>query len=167
MTTLKTILVPVDFNEGSLAALRHARDLAALFDSSIHVLHVTSRPEVPAWAAELFGSHLRRLDQQQRPLALDKLATLIAGLHLDPIRTTGLVRTGCEEAVIAEYAAEIRADLIVMGVHGEQTAETSIVGHVVERVLGRVACPVLTVPDHSVVVARLGAHDRLEDAIAC
>jgi nucleotide-binding universal stress UspA family protein len=166
MTTVKTILVPVDFAEGSLAALQHARELAAMFNSNVHLLHVAPGFEMPDWANELFGSKARSMEARKRLEGLDKLATLIACHRFDPYTTTGLVRTGCAEQVIADYANEIRADLIVMGVHGDRTVATEAVGHVMERVLGRVECPVLAIPEHQ-LVARATANQDYEAAIAC
>src|SRR5262245_51100871 len=105
MLIANKILVPVDFSEGSMAALRHARDLATFFHSRLHLLHVAPGLDAPAWAAELFGSEVRSLHREQRLHALDQLAALIVEQRLDPFTTTGLVRTGRAEQVIADYAA--------------------------------------------------------------
>ena len=39
MTPLRTILVPIDFSPGSIAAAQRAHELAAIFDSHVHLLH--------------------------------------------------------------------------------------------------------------------------------
>ena len=165
LTNLRTILVPMDFYEGSLAALRHARELAAVFNGHIHLLHVSSSPDAPAWAKELFRDEWRPLVTQDRTRALDRLATLIVMERLDPRTTTGLVRTGYAEQAIAEYASQIDADLIVMGTRGEHPALS--VGHVAERVLGLVHCPVLMIPEEPGGVAASPRIDTLESAVAC
>ena len=167
MTNVRIILVPIDFSEGSLAAVRHARDLAEVFKCHIHLLHVSQATDAPRWAREVFGAQLRPLEEQDRLEALDRLATLIVVEGLDPMRTTGLVRTGCAEDVIAEYAGEVHADLIVMGLHGDRFIPDLRVGRVVERVLGDVHCPVLTVPDVHMPVARLYSGAADPDSIAC
>ena len=147
MTNVRTILVPVDFSSGSLAAVRHARELAEVFKSHIHLLHVAPGPDAPRWAVELFVAQLRSAQEELRLNALDQLATLIVSQRLDPFRTTGLVRTGRAEDVIAAYADEIHADLIIMGLHGDHLLPNLRVGQVVERVLGEVSCPVMTIPE--------------------
>jgi universal stress protein A len=167
MTKVRTILVPVDFSEGSLAAVRHARELADVFHSDIHLLHVTRGPDAPPWAMELFGSQLRPVEEQHRLAALDQLATLIVSQQLDPFRTTGLVRIGCAEDVIAAYAEEVHADLVVMGLHGDRFLPGLRVGQVVERVLGSVSCPVLTIPDERLPVARLQPPRFRRESVAC
>ena len=167
MTKVQTILVPIDFSEGSLAAVRHARELAEVFRSHVHLLHVASDPDAPRWALELFSTQLQPVNEQHRLAALDQLATVIVSLRLDPFRTTGLVRSGCAEDVIAQYADEINADLIVMGLHGEHVNPASRVGRVVERVLGQVRCPVLTVPEEHVPVLRLERQYDMRESLAC
>ena len=167
MTNVRTILVPVDFSEGSLAAVRHARELAALFHSHLHLLHVSRGPDAPRWARELFALQLGPVEEQHRLEALDQLATLIVSQHLDPFRTTGLVRIGCPEEVIADYADEIHADLIVMGLHGDHFIPQLRVGQVVERVLGNVRCPVLTIPEERMTIARHALPYRQHEPLAC
>jgi nucleotide-binding universal stress UspA family protein len=167
MTNVKTILVPVDFSEGSLAAVRHAQELAGVFQSHIHLLHVASGPDAPKWAVELFASQLRPMQEETRVRALDRLAMLIVAQQLDPFRTTGLVRSGCAEQVIADYADEIHADLIVMGLHGHHLIPHMRVGQVVERVLGRVRCPVLTIPEEGIPVVRLTVPETAAEPLAC
>ena len=167
MTNVRTILVPVDFSEGSFAAVRHARELAAVFQSHIHLLHVATGPDAPQWARELFASQLRPVAEQNRIQALDLLATLIVSQQLDPLRSTGLVRSGCAEQVIAEYADEIHADVIVMGLHGDHFIPHLRVGQVVERVLGTVRCPVLTIPEDRLPVARLELPSQTRESVAC
>lgn len=155
MTTVRTILVPVDFSEGSRTAVRHARDLAATFGSTVHLLHVSPRPVAPAWAVELFGTHLRSIQQEERLKAVDQLATLMVAERLDPLSTTGLVRSGPPDEVIADYADEVHADLIVMGVHGDHMMPQPTVGHVAGRVLACTRCPVLAIPVSSFELAHL------------
>jgi nucleotide-binding universal stress UspA family protein len=139
--TPRRILVPVDFSAGSYAAVEYAKRLAADGDARLHVLHITESTGTTAgWPREhVFGD--RRLG------AYHRLAALIAGLRLDPFRTTGLVRGGDAAEAIADYAHEMRADLIVMGIHGQQQATPDAPGRVIQRVLGRTDCPVVAVPE--------------------
>jgi nucleotide-binding universal stress UspA family protein len=167
MTNVRTILVPVDFSAGSIAAIRHAHDLALRFNSHLHLLHVTSVPDAPPWAIELFQEQLQPIAEQRRLDAMERLARLIVHLHLDPSRTTALVREGEAGAAIAWYADEIAADLIVMGVHGDRRTVQLPVGHVVEQVLGRVNCPVLAVPEDRSYVLRQKLSAATVERLAC
>lgn len=164
MTSVRTILVPVDFSPGSVAAARHAHELATTFRSFVHLLHVASAPDVPLCAVEPYWGELQALCEPKRMQALDRLATLIVRERFDPFTTTGLVRIGCPEYVISEYADQIHADLIVMGTHGDHSEP---VGRVVERVIGRVDCPVMAVPDKTPRMAHLQEMPAACDRVAC
>jgi universal stress protein A len=141
---LRRILVPVDFSPGSRGAVQYARGIAAQFGSYVHVLHAitpgTSRPCNPSLAP--LASRMR---------ALHHLSALMAAENLDPFHTTGVVRLGPADEVIARYADEIHADLIVMGLHGDHRSSDRGVGDIAARVLDRTECPVLAVPDQRVV----------------
>ena len=144
MTRLRTILVPIDFSPGSYAAAERARELAEVFNSHVHLLHVAPPPAVPLCTV---GPQWQEPQTLQKPIcheALDRLATLSVRLGFYPVRTTGVVRVGRPEVAIGEYAEQIQADLIVMGIHGNHTVP---VGDVIEHVLGRTRRAVLAVPD--------------------
>jgi nucleotide-binding universal stress UspA family protein len=48
--------------------------------------------------------------------------------------------------VILDYAAQIEADLVVIGTHGRTGFERLMLGSVTEKVVRKARCPVLTVP---------------------
>lgn len=143
--TLRRILVPVDFSAGSLAAVREAQQIARAASCELHLLHVTDvgrSIETTHAAASAAGT-------DRRLAAYHRLAAVIAGNDLDPFHTTGIVRRGVPEQMIAQYAGEIRADLIVMGIHGQDQMPPNSPGRVIEGVLGAAHCPVLAIPEHA------------------
>jgi nucleotide-binding universal stress UspA family protein len=164
VTSIRTILVPVDFSPGSMAAARHAHDLATTFHSRVCLLHVTVPTDVSPFATEPYRGKLRALVEPARLDALDQLATLIAEEQFEPFHTDGVVRTGCPEQVISEYAHQINADLIVMGTHGDHAQP---VGKVIERVIGRVDCPVMAIPNKETRVAYLRSMPGQRAQVAC
>jgi nucleotide-binding universal stress UspA family protein len=163
MATLRRILVPVDLTTGSLAALRHARGLATVFGSHIHLLHVAAGTAALAFVVEPFGREVGPA-ADARLEALDRLAALVVGERMDPFTTTGLVRTGCVEDVIAGYAEETHADLIVMGVHGDHRSPKSV-GRVIERVMAWVHRPVQAVPEDRAAIAVVPR--EMPEEVAC
>jgi nucleotide-binding universal stress UspA family protein len=136
--------VPIDFSPGSFAAAERARDLAAVFHSGVHLLHVAPPPNVPLCAVGPYWGELQALQEPVSRQALNRLATLSIALEFYPVQTTGVVRFGRADVVIGEYAEQIQADLIVMGIHGDHTVP---VGDVIEHVLGHTRRAVLAVPD--------------------
>ena len=56
-----------------------------------------------------------------------------------------VVREGYAATAIVEEAAEINADLIVIGTHGLSGIKHMLLGSIAERVVQKAPCPVLTV----------------------
>ena len=82
--------------------------------AQLHLLYVIPANGSITQSVQLSGSEVGLLGNVDRLMALHRLASLIVGLGLDPLKTTGVVRTGDVEAAVEQYAAEIRADKIVM-----------------------------------------------------
>lgn len=146
MTSVRNILALVDFSSNSLRALRHARDLARIFKGHLYILHVTPIAQAPSWALEIAGLELHRIAHDSRAHSQALLASLTAAESLDPSATTVMVLAGRPEQVIAAYASEIGAELIVMGLHGQDQTPPGFLGRVADRVLRHAPCPVLAVP---------------------
>jgi nucleotide-binding universal stress UspA family protein len=144
MSSPRRILVPIDFSETSLEALRYARTLAQAFDSRVHLLHVLPHPV--QWPTETEHRVLVELHQASRAEAELKLAALATEERLDPFATAIAAVTGDVDHAILSYAASARADLIVMGTHGHDAFADFLLRSVAERVVRQAPCPVLIVP---------------------
>ena len=151
MPTINHILVPVDFDQASDAAVAYARMLAIAFNASLTVVHVYD--DVFARAAlvpEVYGAVPPGLGEEA---LRDLHARLTALLH------PGVPRGGSVEVLygptakaIVEYAAQCGASLIVMGTHGRRGLAHAVLGSVAGQVLRTAPCPVLAVrqtPEHA------------------
>ncbi len=149
---LHTILVPMDFAPHSALALEYAIDLGQHFGSRIHLLLAYGKPIVPAspdevivpndfWGTDQEGARKRLAHELEKARA----AGLEGDLHLID---------GLPDEAIKETAAEIEADLIVMGTRGKAGLRRTLEGSVAERMVRFAPCPVLTVKtlqaDHTV-----------------
>ena len=141
---LKRILVPVDFNVPSRAALSMAKDLASALDASIDVLHVVDMPDGVSMASEgyvpLPDNYRQAVERQATDRLKDWLPTTSA-----PASASQHVAAGKPAVEIVRYAADQRADLIVMGTHGRSGVQHLFIGSVAESVVRTAHCPVLTV----------------------
>jgi nucleotide-binding universal stress UspA family protein len=144
MREVKKVLVPTDFSEPSAKALAYGKELARLFKSELHVLHVIeglvdSFP-VAGYVASLpeFSSGLERHAKRE-------LAELLSETERQELRAVLATRTGSPSKEIGRYAEEQAADLIVMGTHGRGMMAHLLLGSVAERVVRTAPCPVLTV----------------------
>jgi universal stress protein A len=132
----RSILVPLDFDDSSKAALELAKQLAATADATLHLLHVIAIVLAPGEPATIFVAR-----EDEVKAALEKIAKEQLGVVKHQIHT----RTGDTPRGIVQAAGELHTDLIVMPTHGRRGLPHFFLGSVAERVVREAPCPVLTV----------------------
>ena len=144
---IKKILVPVDFSDGSKAALELAATFAKTFGASVELFHVWAPPAMVPMPVVVFSS------SAEQPMSLEDMARSTAGMQMkelvEPMRQKGIevharVGTGSPAHEICELARLDHFDLIVMGTHGRGGFVHALLGSVAEKVVRRAQCPVLT-----------------------
>lgn len=135
------ILVPTDFSGPAREATEHALDLSRAFGASVDLLHVIQDPVV--YIPALGG-------YTPRPGDLEDFSETALAEWVHPEDADGLSIArhwvhGHPASAILEFAEEHGNDLIVMGTHGRGMIGHLLIGSVVERVVRRAGCPVLTV----------------------
>jgi universal stress protein A len=147
---LQNVCVPVDFSETSAAALKYGKALAEGFGAKLHLLHVLINwvppgdfPVSPDFYKDLEQSARKQLESQ---LTTDEVKKYQARLEL--------VNGNSEFIEIIRYAREQNIDLLVLGTHGRGPIAHMLMGSVVEKVVRKAPCPVLTVrhPEHEFVM---------------
>ena len=132
----KTVVVPVDFSMASADALKTALQLVAQ-PQNLHVIHVTEPPvafiDLGGWAAANTVSQLKPAGEELARFLCERGAAEV----------TQVVREGDPGLLIADYADECHADLIVMPSHGYHGVKRLLLGSVAERVLRHAKCPIL------------------------
>ncbi len=130
------ILVPIDFNAPSEAALAYARELADHFDAALHLMHVSENSFLRAVVAD------RRSTEEAAARWLQDRLT-------DAERRRGavaVVEQSDEPAnEILQYAKSAAISVIVMGTHGRTGLARVVAGSVAEAVVRASPCPVLIV----------------------
>jgi nucleotide-binding universal stress UspA family protein len=139
----RRILAPCDLSDASRPALERAVALAGWYHAELVVLRA-----VPLWATTWgyppFMEPLADVPRSRDELLQELKA--FASPSLDPRVTTRFVlEEGDAVDEILGAAAELSADLIVMGTHGRRGFERWAIGSVAEAVLRKAPCPVLTV----------------------
>ncbi len=139
---MKALLVPVDFSATSEDALVHAIDLADELDAKIHLLHVIRIVDGALGAGlPVTSDRVTELIAHQQA-ALDR----VARSHHGSGRIAGCwLRYGDAGAVIPDAATELAVDLIVIGTRGVRGIARTVLGSVVEAVMGAAACHVLLI----------------------
>lgn len=143
MTTIRKILVPVDFSPHSAAALDVAIELAKRFEAGIHLLHCY--PVNPG-AISPYGIVVPpNLDAEVRDAASRKLGEWIEKTRAQGVPVEEVLTSMFPSEAISRTAEEIDADMIVMGTRGLTGIKHVVLGSVAERTIRTAPCPVLTV----------------------
>lgn len=131
-----SVVVPVDFSQESFDAVGLALELVAS-PAAAHVIHVMPalEPTEPGviWSTIDNTGRMHHAEQALRE-RLD--AAQARG-------TTVVARIGDPGREIADYAAEVRAELIVLPSHGRTGVARMLLGSTAERVVRLAHCPVL------------------------
>mgnify|MGYP003576222844 CR=1 FL=1 len=128
------ILAATDFSTRSNRALRQAGLLAQPGSAQLHIVHVVDddQPEELVW-----------MEKREAERFLSEQMASMPELQGPPCRP--MVITGDPFDGILRAAAEVSADLIVMGTHRKQLLLDIFVGTTIERVIRKGAFPVLMV----------------------
>lgn len=105
------LLVPVSGSRGSLAAVNYA--VAAVRDQRDEVIVLNVQPRLPSYVARFTSRASRDAMRAQR--AAIALAAACAVLEASGVRYRKVFETGRIAGTIAEVAARLRADQIVVG----------------------------------------------------
>jgi nucleotide-binding universal stress UspA family protein len=132
-----SVLVALDFEPASNAALMYGRTIARRFGAKLHVLHVVEnyflRPttsDSSTLVARARGRVCERISDEDRTVLHATVAVEVSDLPAE---------------AILDYATNSGINLIVIGTHGRQGASRLLMGSVAERIVRRSSCPVLTV----------------------
>lgn len=137
--TPQRLLVPVDFSDSSLRALRYAADLAADSGASLTIVHVVAADY--GWL-DIGREEYRDLDKALQKQAAAELRALVGANVPRGVSTDLEVRIGRPAEEIVAAADEARADLIVLSTQGRTGLDRYLIGSVAERVARLAPCPV-------------------------
>ena len=143
---IRNILVPIDFSEMSIEAIKIARRLARRFTASIHLAHVRqfdyagfSAPAPPVVPFSLMSN-----DDESEKRLLEEFNAL-ARKHGVSLATCHILSGGPAFDEICRVAQNIPADLIVMPTHGRTGLKHVFLGSTAERIVQHSPCPVFVV----------------------
>ena len=151
---VERILCPVDFSDPAHHALDNAVHLARDLEAELIVLHVIQ----PVLGAQLYNISLRSREQQEHIAAEQaQFDRLFDDFDMGDINWRQEIRHGKPHEQILEVAAEIRADLIVMGSLGRTGLARTFMGSVAEKVTRQLPCSVVTVKGQDAIRLQLEA----------
>ena len=166
---LKSILCPIDCSDFSAAAFRHALSLAEYYNSRIIALHV-----VEMWKYPFADYAAQEADYARVVTALNeggeaKLKEFVKQHANDRIQPEIRVHQGNAPNCILSLAQKENVEIIVMGTHGRRGLDRLVLGSTTDRVIRKVACPVLVVsnPAQSALNAAPDGRHHLNRVLYC
>ncbi len=138
----KNILIPVDFSETSMLAIKHGAFIASFIKADLHLLHVVNQN----YGSQNLFLPLVSLEMQPEieKKAFERLSELADELkHQYQIDVHKIIKIGSASTEISEIAKEIDASLIVMGTHGYSAIKELVIGSTALKVLTKAPCPTM------------------------
>lgn len=135
------ILIPVDFSETSLLAVKHGVFLARYTKAELYLLHVVN---LHYDAQDIFFPFVQINQSEIENKAMKKMQTFAEELKAEyAISPNCIVRTGSPSFEIVNVAEELGISLIVMGTHGYSPIQEFMIGSVALKVLTKAPCPTM------------------------
>lgn len=144
MKTLTSIICPVDFSPASETALKQAAHFAALYKAELHLIHIVSF--LPQTVATVYGVDVNAEDTLNKIMANAEKALKEIRSKYVPSAITGdsVVRRGVVSQLVADYAKEKNAELVLMATSGAHGVEEYLIGSNAAKIAATAPCPVLS-----------------------
>ncbi len=143
------IVVAIDMRKGSSAIFNRALSYASHADAEVHLVSVAepniANVKLPAdmEAPELSGTDHAKLHE----FVARRRASFNTTYNREAPKVVVHTETGDPADKLVQVAAELDADLIMLGTHGRTGIKRILLGSVAERVVRLAGCPVFVVRD--------------------
>ncbi len=142
--TARRIVVHTDFSEASAGAVEYARALANAFGGTLRFLRVVPEPLSAGWTAEVNSAELPKVQEAMEIEAEQWIDRVLPEDEQDRFRARLDLETGDMAEEIVRYAAEQKADIVILGASTKGGTERADTG-VAEAVLRKCHCSVFVV----------------------
>ena len=142
-TTIKKVLVPIDFSDYSKSALKYAVNFAKSFNADIILIYVVE-PVIYPPDFSMGQIAMPSINAEWDDRAKDELQKLAKSEIAEIANVKTIIKTGKPFVEIIETAKEENIDLIIIATHGHSGVEHILFGSTAEKVVRKAPCPVLT-----------------------
>ena len=142
--SVKKILVPTDFSDLSVNAIKTAAKICARQKASMTLVHIVEHIFISLPDATIsMDNYFPELKKSARQKLRKTIADIIGQYHIEG---DILVEVGDVAETICSLVLKKKADLVVMGTHGASGLRELFIGSNAYRVVKYCPCPVMTVP---------------------
>jgi len=159
---VKTILIPIDFSEGSRFVIKQAHKLLAGLHAELKFIFVIEEDDFPDIFSISFHFENKK-NQKLTDTILDNLAEF-TGIPQD--KAEYIIRVGQPHDKIRECAEELSIDFIAMPKTGQNLIEKILIGSTTERMIRISPCPVLTIPFSVKNTSKIEYHFKFKEYLA-
>ncbi len=156
---IEKILVPVDYSEYSMLALRYAIKIACTTDAKIELLHAYYSPAFDLISLtgnnqtqiQLRSDVIKNLETSEKESVqklINELKPYCKSCKYDINKISYSLIPGMAEEAILNHCQEFVPDLVIMGTRGKDKRANSILGSVTEVIINKLKFPVLAIPEH-------------------
>jgi nucleotide-binding universal stress UspA family protein len=137
---IRSILAAHDGTDGASALVRTAASLAALAEAEIHILHAVEPLRLVAGAAAIAG-----MEAERREARASLRRWILEGIEPSvPVTSCEIIEDAAHPAIL-ERAAQVDADLILIGPHRPRAVGDRVLGSTADRVVRTSEIPCLIV----------------------
>jgi nucleotide-binding universal stress UspA family protein len=157
MISFKRILVPVDFSEQSVDAVRLAIGLAGKARAEIRIMHVYYNPMLgtatydpgDSYQINLAG-YMHKIEQDARShmdRLVDTMKAFLVNEGIENVKLSRTITNGIASQEIIAFSEKFRPGIIVMGTRGIGHRVSGTLGTVTAEVIEKSEFPVFAIPE--------------------
>lgn len=146
MYNISKIIVPTDLSRFSLTAFDYAKDIAERYESEIYIVCIIDKN--PPLVLLQNSNRKTKMTKEEYEEKIKKEFNSVLRHLQDSTNAIvkGEIRSGDDSDEITNFAAEIKADLIVLATHSRTGFLRSVLGSVADKLIQNSKCPILAIP---------------------
>ncbi len=142
MDNASKIIVPIDFTSTTDKVVKYATSIADKMEAHVVFLHVVN--DFQGYDMLLVHPSFSLITKDLKDKSEEKIANLVEDYQNLKCGVSGKVIIGNVAKEIVNFAAEEKADMIIIGARGVRGLEELLMGSTAKKVLEAAPCPVLT-----------------------
>jgi nucleotide-binding universal stress UspA family protein len=146
LSSMKNLLLPIDFSDNSVNAAKYAVSLASLSNSKIYLFHC-SESSVPTLENYSYLPEYENMEAENLKM-LQEIAAYLNEVNPE-VRIECISSVGILLDNIKRLTEKLEINLVVMGTTGASGLKEIFLGSNTSHAIENLDCPVLAIPEHT------------------